>query len=365
MRKKNLNTSYRFLLSVLFVWAIFLPVALGQAYTQYKKIEKTFKVNSNTTVDITNKYGKIDIIPWNKDSTKIGIIVSYKSQQSGKVKKILDNISFDFTPMTYYITVATKLEIDYSNILPELIKLQPEININYTVYLPVYCNLKINNKYGDIFIDELNGNCDLNLFYGNFKAGKLNGNNQLTLEHGDGTVNYINSGIINLSYTTADLRIKKANQLNLVTKSAVITIDEINILKSNSKRSKYFISNINYLYGNSYFDKYQIENLNNEVNFDMQYGEMKVQTISSKFSFINLFLANTDIFLNFQKSTSYQLDITHEDTGINVPKDLANLQEKILEDDERINTYGSVGNVKTSSKVRINAEGGSLTIQHK
>ena len=76
---------YKFLLIV----ACSIVVQLNaQVFTKSKKINRSFKINSETSLQITNKYGNIHLVPWEKDSIKMEINLEFKANKASKINKL-------------------------------------------------------------------------------------------------------------------------------------------------------------------------------------------------------------------------------------------------------------------------------------
>lgn len=366
MGKKNINYKI-ILLTPFFVFVICYLKA--QTYSEFKKIERSFKVIPSSTVDITNKYGKIHIVKWDKDSVKFIINLSVKTDELEEAEEILKNIDINFSGTHYYVTAKTHFQSDENSFLDDIKKLtegivesESEVRIDYTIHVPGYLNLKINNKYGNVYSDDIQGNFDLILSNGDFEANSINGNCVLDLKFGKAVINSLNTGDITIAYS--DLYVKHAKQLSINSKSSEVNIDYINVLKTQSKRDKYYVTETNYLYGQTYFCDYWVYLLNKEVSMEMKYGSLHLEEISSTFSFLNIDSKYTELNFNFKKGTSYQLDITHENVNLVYPKELAKIEKKTIEDDKFI-TYGKIGNAGTSAKLRIKAQGRAIKIYHK
>ena len=61
------NSAKLFLLFLLIPLAIFATEKKGK-YTKNKTIAKEFKVTKDATLNVSNKYGNIDIVTWNENN---------------------------------------------------------------------------------------------------------------------------------------------------------------------------------------------------------------------------------------------------------------------------------------------------------
>ena len=196
---KNRYMNYKNILLALLA-VIWVNPFFAQMFTEEKKIVKSFKINTSTTVEVTNKYGRIQIIPWDKDSVSFEIDLFIKSDNLSRLQKVKNGIDFEFVNTKYYVLAKTNFENQYNGFISELKELskdfteifsgaQYQVKINYLVMIPEYINIKVENKYGDVYTDNLKGDLTLDVSNGNFKANSLSGNNNIYLKFGNASIN--------------------------------------------------------------------------------------------------------------------------------------------------------------------------------
>ncbi len=348
--------------SVFLLLLALLVTGIPKAQVYTRKVSKSFRINSNTTVDIYNKYGKVHIITWDNDSVKFAVNLRITTNNESKLKKLKESISFDFTGTDYYVIAKTLLGKKSTGVFTDLMDMaetfissENQVTIDYLVFMPRYASFKVENKFGDIYTDDLDGNVNITLSNGDLKANNLNGNTVISLSSGDGVINYIRDGKVTVAYS--DFSVKDANKLYIDSRSSKINIDRVDFLKLISRRDKLYIQSINDLYGDSYFSDFTVYDLNNELNYNFKYGNFSAGIISRSFSFININSEYTDLDLIFEKGTVYEVDITHhQDVILNYPAQLARTEQEVLNENEKLmSTYGKIGYGNPISKVKINA----------
>ena len=349
--------SYRTVLCLWLVLFLYPGGVTGQVYSDRKV--RNFKANEKTTVEVSNKYGKIHVVSWDSDSVRFEVELRINAGNYQKMEKLRDNINFEFTATKNFIVAKTVLTSP-GNIISDFVDAfipTNQVTINYMVYVPKNISLKIENKFGDIYIDDFSGNLDIILANGNLKANRLTGSPFIQLSSGNGTINSIDNGKIQVSYS--DLQIKEAGKVRLESKSSRLTVNGAVNLDIDSKRDKYEIDAVDYLTASGYFSSFTIGNARKELRCNLKYGNIEVNHVADVFSFINIDSEVTDIDLYFKRTTSYNLDITHHnDVYINLPASLASIETKVLNEDEKLMlTYGRIGSTatETSHKVKITA----------
>jgi hypothetical protein len=355
-----MNTIFKGIFTGSLVLTILCDTGNAQTYSESKNIVRSFPVNPETRLDISNKYGKVHVMNWKKDSVKIEVELLVKSSNLAKLEKIMDNIDIEFTGTSYYIIANTRFGNTGNNFISDLIDLsgtiipsKNQVEINYTVMAPSGMTVNLSNKFGNIYMDDMKGEVTVSLSNGDIKINKLDGQADININFGNGIINSLNNAQLNLTY--ADLEIRNANQLNVVSKSSKIRIEKVGILKIESGRDKYSISESNNLYGESYFSDLQIFKLNNEADFTLRYGDFTIDTVADRFSYINLHSEYADIDLSFSREASYFLQVSqHPEGTLHIPDGFVDIDNS-NENPAEVKFTGKIGNPASSSRVEIDA----------
>jgi hypothetical protein len=345
-------------LSILLAAGMYLN---AQTYTESQKILRTFPAGPETRLDLSNKYGTIQIIPWQKDSVNIAIDLYVESSSASKLEKLKKSVDFEFTDTKYYIIANTvfggksgSFFSDLKDLGGTIIPSKNEVKIDYVVNVPSDMNMNITNKYGDIYIDDMKGSVSVNLSNGDIKANSLLGETNISLNFGNGIINELANAKLNISY--ADIEIQSAGQLKFESKSSKIRIREVDIIRTVSKRDKYTISSINNLFGESWFTDFWLYKLNEEINFNPKYGALKIDSVADNFSIININTEYTDLNFVFNRTAAYQLEILKHNNAILHMPDEYNELEVVDEEEEAVHLKGLIGPTRnTASRVKITA----------
>ena len=324
MKMKSQKSIFKYLIFSVVLIAI-IQGSSAQTFSNNKSETKTYKASPETTVEINNKYGKIHVIPWDKDSVKITASMSVHSNNLTRLEKVKNGINFNFSSTKFYISASTDFGTNSNQLLTELKSLsdaiisgQNQIEINYMVYCPSQMNLNLVNKFGDVYIDDMFGKLKISLSNGDLKINKLEGEAQIELAFGSGIINDIREGQLTVSYS--DIKIKDALKLDIDSKSSTLNIDRADFVKVTSRRDKYFINTVENFYGNSEFSQIWIENLLCETDCTLKYGSYAITDIQKEFCNINLNSEYTDINLSLKTGSKYEADIFYPDgASVNLP----------------------------------------------
>jgi hypothetical protein len=346
--------------SIILGLLLLLPL-LAKPQTYRNEFQKTFKVRANTTVEVTNKYGKIHVVTWEKDSVKFEVEVEMESTSNSKLERLKKTVDFDFTNTEFFVSAKTEFVNARNSVIADLLDMATQIipsdkvEVDYKIYLPKQATIKINNRFGDVYIDDFGGNINLSLSNGDLKANRLKGNSEISLSSGDAVINYLKDGNLLVSYS--DFHVKDADRINIDSKSSRIYLDNVNYLKAVSRRDKMFIRKTTDFFGDSYFSDFSIEKLQREANYSFKDGSLSLERVVKGFSFLNINSEYTDIDLVFDREASYDIDIIHSDeVTLMYPPEFGELEKQnIGEEDQEILLFGQVGKSNGNSKVKITA----------
>ena len=358
---KNLKALYDLLIISL---VLFIPGlhAAAQTFTDNKVISKIFVVTAETTVEVNNKYGNVQIITWPKDSVKFIVEMKVGSSSLSRLQKIKNSVNFDFTATNYYVTGRTDFGTTGNQIFTELKNLSDviltgsnQVQINYSVYCPENINLNIINKFGDIYIDDVKQYLRISLSNGDLRINSVKGNAQIEMGFGSGIINFAENLQLTIAYS--DLKIKEAGKLNLDSKSSTLNIDKASFIKFTSRRDKYFISNTKNFYGNADFTQIWLDGMECETDCSLKFGNLNISEISKNFCRINLNTEYTDIDLSFMRESKYDADIFyHKDATVSFPLNIDNYGLKIDDDNDlKKHAWYKTGQGETLPKMRISA----------
>ena len=337
-------------------------------FTETKEINKRFKVDPETRIEITNKYGKIELNTWDKDSVVFNISIRVEDKKLSKLEKSLNDIDFEFTESQHFLIIRTLtgesqsgLEKEIQKFKETLLQTDGKMEINFTVWLPKTNELKVENKFGDIFIGDYEGEVEINLSNGNLKSHDFKGKTELNLSFADATINEINTGRLNCNYS--EMYLKKAGKLQIQSKSSEFEINEINDLDTDSRRDKFRIREAEIVEAKGSFSNFRINELNDRITLRAEYGDVEIEKIATDFSNVFIESKSADIDLYFTKESKFKFDITHTKTETSFSRELNIENEETLDEKEKkVKLTGHFGGNSENVKLLINATSGEMNI---
>jgi len=348
---------------------LILNTAGAQSSTETRSYTKSFPVNKETSLEVINKYGTIHTTSWKKDSVYIKAEVKAVATSQEKLSDMFDGLSVSITGTGTLIRAQTLFEQNFNRIFEgfkgmtsKIISYDSKVEINYYLNIPEYLNLKIDNKYGDVYMEDCSGKVSLSLSNGSLKAGSIGNESSITISFCDAVINSIPSGKIDASFS--EISLENAGNLSITSISSKYDINKAANINFESRRDKFIFNEINSMTGSSYFTNFNIEKLDKEISLETRYGDLIVGLIAGGFESVSLNSGYTDISLHFDENASYDLNIRHMNTFLTLPSKNIKTEEKIIDEERKeYITFGTVGARKGGAKVKIDATRGKIYIK--
>lgn len=341
----------------------------GQSFSEKKVIRKTLPVSKEATLELDNKYGTIHITPWTRDSVAVRAEVEAFASSLDRLHKMFQGIDVNISETSFLVRVRTEFTQNISMLFEsfkgmtnKIIPYESRIQINYYISAPEYLNMKIINKYGDVYMENNTGKLSLNLSNGSFKANKIGETDGIDLTFCDATINKMGSGYLDASFS--EIEIGESADLTINSISSRFDIRKSTKLRVESRRDKFYIGSVGLVSGNSYFSDLKIDELQKEINLVTKYGSLNADHIEKGFDLITVNSGYTDISLAFDPAASYNLDIRHTNTFLVIPeKNSSTEKKKLNEEKDEYMTFGTVGRNPGKTKVMIDATRGNIYLK--
>ena len=313
MKTRRFNYKYLVISACL---AISFPLS-GQTYENTRSLREAYRISPSVEVQVINKYGDIHLIPWEKDSVVFEIDFAVTSNKQAKVDKIFDYIDFDFKATAYYVIAQTVFE-GQNNIWSEMADVASTIfssgtntQIDYTVYFPAGNDIRIENKFGNIYTTDHSGKVDINLSNGDLKGHIFSGPTRLKIEFGNVSIDQIVNANISLGY--AEFNLEKAGEITFETRSSKVYLNTCEILHLDSKRDRYYIKSAGELAGEAFFSYLSLDKVTSKINLKTNYGDFKLLDVSEASIRMDFSSQYSDITLYLDNEHLYEFDITRDD----------------------------------------------------
>ncbi len=341
----------------------------AQTYERHRSEKKAFAIKPTTEIQVSNKYGNVHIVNWEKDSVRFEIDLTLTGSKESKIQKNFELIDFEFTSAGSYIIAKTIFKEGMDSFWGEVNDLATTIfsstnrtQINYKVYMPASCPLKIENKFGNLYLDDHEGKANITLSNGDLKASSFGSDLTLKIDFGKIFIRKLNKAKITGGY--AEVEITDAVDIQCDTRSSTLELEQVQNLDIVSRRDKINLAEANTVKGELSFTELRCENIRNQVVLTTSYGGLDVKSVATTFDKIVLKSKFTDINLNFKSQPSFSLVVEHSgNPDIALTPKFRKTSEEVINPKEGITKItGNTGTGKVLPLIDIKITGGSMAI---
>lgn len=320
---------FKFPLLVLLVLPILLSAGDGKLkgkYTKEKTIKKEYDVNADALLKVSNSYGNLNITSWDEDRVVIEVHIKTNGNNQEKVQRKLDEISVDFEASRSIVSARTIFNKNKSNWGWNWGNNNVNMQINYTIKLPIKNSVNLNNDYGSIILDRVDGHAKINCDYGRLEIGELRGrNNQLNFDYtSKSTIDFMQSGTINADYS--GFTIEKAGDLIVKADYTNCKVENMGNLDYNTDYGKIEIGEAENVLGTGDYIIVKLGTIHGNVDVTADYGSVKVAKMASDAGNLKIRSDYTGVkvgydpgyHFNFEIKTSYARVSGKDDFEMNI-----------------------------------------------
>ncbi|TYA72037.1 hypothetical protein FUA24_19205 [Seonamhaeicola marinus] len=333
---------------------------LDGKYTKKKTINKEFTVNKNATLKVNSSYGNIDVITWDKNKTVFEITITTSGNDEEKVEERLRDITVDFSASPNLVSAETEFNKKSSSWWSWGKKSKVNVNIHYIVKIPISNNVDINNDYGSINLDKLEGSAEIRCDYGKITTKELmNDNNRLYFDYSQNCYfEYIKNGNINADYS--GFTVSKTKSLNINADYSSSKVEVAETINYNCDYGSLKVENANYIKGNGDYLTAVFGDIYKEAYLKADYGAIKIGQLNENTKNVTINGSYTGIKIGFAPNYNFDFDLKLDYASL---RESAGLEftKKIKESTSSYYT-GYHGNSSSGNLVKVTSDYGSISL---
>lgn len=287
-----------------------------------KLISKTYAVDRNDKLSISNQYGKVAVHTWAKNEIKVNVeIKAYESSESS-ASQLLESVKIEDSrsgDLISYKTIFDKTSVNFRSRLRNDREDKRGVQVNYEIYMPARNPLDIANRYGSTEMDDFNGPVNISSSYGSFSSGILdNAANQVKISYGSASINDFSKGKLSVAY--GSLKLGRGEDLT---------------------------ANIRY-------SSARISQLSRGGSFDIAYtGGFKIDEVDKNVKNLMINSSYSGLTLGIAQEANFDFDVTVSYAGFNFDEQRVNLTNKITDSPKWNPTKNYKGSIGRGSDSRI------------
>jgi hypothetical protein len=257
----------------------------GNRSQKSKSYSKTYPIDGNDKIKLSNQYGKITVNTWDRHEVKVDVQIMAQAKDDDDAQKLLDGVQINDSKNGDLVSFKTEIQNNNGSwkIWNWGSNKQHKLQIDYTVYMPAKTDLNIEDSYGSIELPNLDGRIKLSTSYGSASIQNLsNPSNDLEGSYGSLKAGSVNGGRLNFSYGSVDM-------------------DECNNLKADLS-----------------YGSFKLGKLKGAGDFDLSYeGGFKIDELENSFKRLNVNTSYSGLTLGIAGNNNFDFDITTNYGGFN------------------------------------------------
>ncbi|MGB3546303.1 MAG: DUF4097 family beta strand repeat-containing protein [Saprospiraceae bacterium] len=303
---------------------------------------KDYPLTADGLVELTNRYGEIDIQPWteNRVSLRIRVVVQARSEEAANAT--FDRINITTSGSSTRVVAETSIGDGSSGGIMDRIvgwfdgsSSSNEFKIYYEVRMPRSANLKATARYCDVRSGDLGGAVEADVKYGDLRLGDVGGAATLSVAYGKivaanlrrtGRVNsrYSNVSITSVGDLDLDLRysefkIGRAGNVTLDSRYDDGSFGVLNTLRVDAGYGDFKIDELQELTANSNYTEYNIGQLARILDVDTDYGDVTVSRLLKGFTSVKVQSSYSQIHIRMEDGSNYDLDVETSYADVETP----------------------------------------------
>jgi hypothetical protein len=276
------------------------------------------------------------------------------------VQEKLNEIRIEFTGSSSLVTAKTKFgEKSKWNSWWGKGNKKVSIEVNYIIKLPVGNSVDLNNDYGAISLNELDGSAKISCDYGQLNIGELRGdNNYLNFDYtSNSTIEYMKNGKINADYSGFTL--EKVGDLELSADYTQSEIGEAKDVNYDCDYGKVTIGKANDVVGRGDYVTNRLGIISGSVNLNTDYGSIRIERLTASAKNVTIRSDYTGIKMGYDSGYSFNfaLDLSYSGFG---GADDVNVTLKSVDGSQKL-YKGYHGTKNSGNSVNINSDYGGVT----
>ena len=274
-----------------------------------------------------------------------------------KVEKKLDDITVEFSGTSNRVSAKTKFSKSRS--FWNWGNSNVSMKINYVVKMPMSNNVNLENDYGSINLDKLEGRATIDCDYGKITTKELMAdNNTLTFDYTKNSYfEYIKSGTINADYSS--YTVGKTNNLDIDADYSKSVVEIAEDVTYNCDYGSLTIEKANNIKGDGDYLTLRIGEVYKNVTVTADYGSMKINNMTSNAGDVSIDSDYMKITIGYSSGYSFNFDLDLSYASLRGDDDLE--ISKRIEKSSSKKYSGYHGSKGSGNTINITSDYGSVT----
>lgn len=326
-----------------------------------KYIEKSFNLSKDGTLEIQNSFGNVTITTWDKEQVYIKVTVEVTGGSDDKINERLRDVEVDFNASTFLVSARTA--IDENNSLWSWLKKENRTNlkVHYEISMPVSANLDVQNDYGTISLDKLQGHATLRCDFGRLAIGQLlHDNNELRFDYTKNShIDYMRSGTIKADFSV--MKVYGSERVNLSGDYSTFNFVTVKNLDFNADFSTITVDKAVSVMGRGDYSTLKFGSISKKLDLNTDFGSITVTKIESGFSKVTIRTEYTKVAVGYDAQAAFEFIARVEYASLRLSDNLK-ITRSESDYDEKLKAGYHI-NQNSASRMELRSEFGAIVLK--
>lgn len=326
-----------------------------------KTIKKSFNVNSNAELKVDNSYGNLNIVTWNENRIEIEVTITVEGGNEEKVIKKLDEITVDFEANSNRVSAETIFNKNKSKSWWNWgSNGNSKMSVDYVIKMPISNSVKLDNDYGSINLDKLEGSASISCDYGKITTKELmSTNNSLNFDYSQGCYfEYIGGGEIDADYS--GFTVAKAKNIDLNADYTQSKFEVVEDLTYECDYGSLSAEKANNVTGNGDYLSVVLGDIYKNVTIEADYGSIKIKNMTANAGNVTINSDYVGITIGYDSDYKFNFEMNLEYASLNGKDGLEFTKSREESGDKYY--LGYYGSSSSGNLIKINSDYGSVKL---
>jgi hypothetical protein len=228
--------------------------------------------------------------------------------------------------------------------------------------MPRSNSVNLDNDYGNIYLDNLDGRAVVNCDYGKVFIGNLFAdNNDINLDYSpSSTIHYMKSGTVNVDYSKLNIEVSK--EIKIKSDYSSTKLEKAGKVDFNCDYGSISIEEADDINGNSDYVSMRFGTVKKNLTVDTDYGSLTIKNLAKGFENVAFNGEYAGIRINVATEAVFDFIIDLEYAGFSRDDDKIELFKSISKSTKKY-YEGKFGKGNTYSKLKITSQYGGVSIK--
>lgn len=360
-----MDTRCKQLMWVALTLLLALPVTAQEKVT--KNMAKTFTMDNAGELHLENKYGNITIYGWEKDELSVAINIAVTHRKKENAEDLMQRIRPVIQNQDNYVSVRYDITDKNSGFFGALFeKANPfdfdrsNVQIDYTIYMPIKAELKVKSAFGDVIIEDWKGELKAEVEHGDLWINENLNRADIDVKYGKLKARSIDYGTVSLK--NGDFDMENAKSLKITSSGTDIQIEKVTSLEFFSNKDEVSLDEIGTLYGSLKFTTIQLSRLTKDADLTLRVADFRVSKILNPEADITIDQESSEVSLNIT-DFPHQFKAILEEGLVRLPKSFKNVDSKMLDTGSRLREINATYGKEVKGKISITGKKGVVLLK--